>query len=235
MSSNKQAAAAQSGPFDAVEWPSALEARVVMPAEDPRLHGYAVEGDLARHYSFSETIYLALCGELPSAEVARAFEVALIFLAPVAIGEGPTHAAALTRLCAAPARGVLGVAAIGLAERARFVIDQQRELLEWIASGVGEPPSSALSADPQERASVARLRAALPDSLRVPALAWPLTRDAALAALLVHCGLSRPEQLEAVWTIAGLASCCAEALAVPEKSFRSYPMNLPAFCYEPQP
>ncbi len=226
---------AHAGPFDVVEWPAQLTARVVMPAEDPHIHGYAVEGDLARHYSFGETLYLTLCGELPSAEIARAFEVALIFLSPVAIGEGPTHAAALTRLCAAPARGVLAVGAIGLAERARFVLDQQREFLGWLASGAGAPPASALSHDALERESVARLRAALPRDVIVPALDHPLTRTAALVAVLVFCGLSQPEQLEAAWTLAGFASCVAEALATQEKSFRSYPMNLPAFHYEPRP
>ena len=80
------------GPLDAAEWPEKLTARVVTAGARPRLHGYDVEADLARHYSFTEMVLLSLTGNLPTAQEARAFDVALQFAAPVSVQEAPTHA-----------------------------------------------------------------------------------------------------------------------------------------------
>lgn len=227
--------ASADGPFDGMTTPARIKARVVMPGSEPCIHGYALEDDLALHYGFTDTLYLTLTAELPSAETARAFEVALLFLAPVAIDEAPTHAASLARLCAAPASAVLAVGAVGLAERARYTLEGHRDFLTWLAHPVGAPPDVSLSAEACDRESVARLRAALPAALSVPALEQPLTRAAAVLAVLFACGLRRSEQIQAAWTFAGMASCFAEAIATPQTSFEQYPMNLPAFRYEVTP
>ena len=87
------------GPLDDVEWPKKLPAHVVTAGPAPRVHGYDVENDLARHYSFSDAIYLSLVGELPNDATSRAFEIALHFLAPVSAAEAPSHAAILARFC----------------------------------------------------------------------------------------------------------------------------------------
>jgi hypothetical protein len=225
------------GPFDRSDWPQELRARVVSSGSESRIHGYAVESDLARHYGFADTLYLCLVRELPSPEVARAFEIALIFLAPVAIHEGPTHAAVLARLGGAPVGVVLSVGAVGLAERARAALDRLQAVVDWLERANGEasePPAVALAADDRDRDSVARLRAALPEQLAVPALSYGVSREAAVVAVLRACGLRRREQLEAAWTFAGLTSCLAEGLATRKTNFMSYAMNLPAFAYETQ-
>jgi hypothetical protein len=55
-------------------------------------------------------------------------------------------------------------------------------------------------------------------------------RDALSA--LETCGLTRDEQLEAVFVAARLPVVIAEALATPAGSFRDYPLNVPRFVYE---
>lgn len=232
MSERDDTGAPHVGPFDVMEWPERIKARVVEPGDEPAIHGYEVERDLAVHHGFTSTLYLTLTGELPQPAQQRAFDVAMTFLTPVAVHEAATHAAVLTRLCDAPARNVLAVAAIGLAGRAHFVVDQQRALLAWLACPHGPAPAEACSRDDAATGHRQRLRAALGAALDVPALAQPLSREAALIAVLFACGLRRPEQLEAVWTLSGLAASFAEGIATPAKSFRDYPMNLPAFRYE---
>src|SRR5258708_5243088 len=85
----------RAGPIDVGLWPSQLTARVVDGGFRPRILGYDVQTDLARHYSFAEVVLLCLCGEVPTREVGRAFEIALSFLAPVSAAEAPAHAAGL--------------------------------------------------------------------------------------------------------------------------------------------
>jgi hypothetical protein len=224
----------QVGMLDAIDWPRRLRARVVEPGHEPhepRLHGYAAESDLARHYSHSQITYLALTGELPADDVARAFDVALAFLAPVGIHEGATHAASLARLGQAPPRAVLEVAMVGLAERAHAAIESLSGFLAWLAAGEGSPPESATTTEASDARSVERLRDALPPTFAVPALAHPLRRTAAVAAVLYACGLRRPEQLEAAWTFASIAPTFAEAMATKPLAFREYPMDTPGFRY----
>jgi citrate synthase len=98
----------------------------VSPGPDPRIHGYAVEGDLAPHYRFSDVIYLSLTGELPTDAQSRTFERALILLSPISIAEAPSHAASLARVCDATHSAVIGTGAIALAEQARFMVANAR-------------------------------------------------------------------------------------------------------------
>lgn len=114
-------------PFDEHVWPSTLTARVVSPGADPRIHGYAVESDLARHYRFSDVVFLSLTGELPTDEQSRTFERALILLSPITIAEAPSHAASLSRVCDASHSAVIGTGAIALAEQARFIVRHGRD------------------------------------------------------------------------------------------------------------
>jgi hypothetical protein len=223
--------ASADGMFDVVDWTRRIKGHVVEPGADPRLLGYSAEGDLARHYGFTEVLFLTLAGELPDEQTARALDVVMAFLAVVPSSEGPTHAASLVRLCNGPGRAVLQVGAVALAERARFVLDEHRAFLSWLDGGGDELPVGSMSTDPTEASSVARLRDALPPSLAVPVLARPLTRSAALIAVLHACGLRRAEQIELVWTMAGLGAVFAEAMATKPFAFRDYPMGTPAFRY----
>lgn len=224
------------GPLESAVFPDTLTARVVTPGARPRLHGYDVEGDLARHYGFSDVLYLSLAGELPAPAVSRAFEVALAFLAPVSVAHASVHAAALARLCGTTSSSTIGVAAIGLAEQARVHLEEHSELLEWLASGRAELPVRFASAENTERASVGRLREALASTgFEVPWLAAFPTRAAALLIVLFACGLTRREQLEAAFVAARLPSAVAEALAEKVVDFSHYPTNLPRYRYEESP
>ena len=66
----------------------------------------------------------------------------------------------------------------------------------------------------------------------MPALALPLTLDAALVAVLHACGLRARWQLEAALVQAWLPALAAEAARMPPYSFKQYPFNAPPFVYE---
>jgi len=223
------------GPLDVAEWPEKLTARVVTPGLRPRLHGYDAETDLARHYSFTDTVLLALTGELPTAEKARAFDVALQFLAPASAQEAPTHATILARVCMASTSQMQGVAAIALAEQARVVVNEHRRWIEVLADPLAETPPELHAKTEGERESVDRLRLALRGTVEVPALSRDLGRTAAILATLYACGLRSAESIECALVIARLPVAMAEALATPPGSHREYPVQLPAIAYTEEP
>jgi hypothetical protein len=226
---------AADGMLDSVAWPDRLRATAIDPREAPRLHGYAVETDLAPNYDPTDMLYLALTGELPTDAARRGLAVAMAFLGCVGIHEGPTHAAFLARLCNAPARAVLEVAAVALAERGQFAVDDLAEFLVWLERPSPVPPSRYRATDPSHADSLAHLRAALPPELAVPALEHPLTRAAGVAAVLHACGLRHRDQIEVVWTLAALGPTFAEAMTAPPLAFRDYPMDTPRFRYRGGP
>jgi hypothetical protein len=224
------------GPLETHEFPDALTARVVTPGAHPRLHGYDVEGDLARHYDPSDLLFLSLTGELPAAEVCAALRVALTFLAPVSVAHASVHAAQLARLCGTASGSLIGVAAIGLAEQARAMLDENAGFLAWLKSPSDEPPLSYRARSDADRETCRRLRAALASTgFEVRALTQELTRDAALLCVLFACGLVKREQLEAAIVTARLPSAVAEALSEKITNFGRYPINLPRYRYEELP
>ena len=212
------------GPLDDATWPDRLTARVITPGPAPRIHGYDVEGDLARHYSWAETVLLTWTGVIPSAERARALEIALQFLSPVPVNEAPTHAAVVARICNVFTSALVGTAAIALAEQAAHAV----------AAALAEP--AAAPDGEAERESVDRLRAALRNAgLSVPGLEGNVGRTQALLATLRYAGLERREQQEAAFVLARLPCVIAEAFATPAHSFRDYPVHLPDVRYEEKP
>jgi hypothetical protein len=220
------------GPIDHADWPDKLTARVVKPGQRPAIHGYDVQGDLARHYSFAETVLLALTGELPTTEQGRAFEIALQFAAPAPINEAPTHAAVLARICAGTTSSILGTAAIALAEQARVLLSEHRAWIEALSGIVTSVPHEHRATSGDERGSVERLRQALGDCVDLPVLAKDVSWPAALLAVLHACGLHRAEQMECALVMAKLPVAAAEALATPAGSFRKYPVLLPPIAYD---
>lgn len=235
---SKDTPAAFTGPLDEAAWPEKLTARVVTPGPRPRLHGYDVEGDLARHYSFVDAALLALTGSLPTPERSRAFDVALQFAAPVSAREAPVHAAILARICAATTSQMQGVSAIGLGEQARTVLATHRAWLDALSEPyptVPKVPEQLRPVDEGERESVERLRRALRGTLAVPALAQDLGRDAALLAVLHACGLRTAETIECALVLARLPVAMAEALSTPAGSYRQYPVQLPPIAYTQEP
>jgi hypothetical protein len=222
-----------SGPIEEVRWPEQLQGHVVTPGSEPRVHGYDVETDLALHYRSSDVSLLSLLGELPTERQSKAFDVALTFLAPLSIAEAPTHAAALARICGSPSNGVLGSAAVALAERAHSVVSDAAPLLEWLASGGKPPPPGVAPANEEDHRAVQRLRDALAArGVEIEALGSSLSRQSALLATLWFAGLTRPEQLETALILASLPSVVAEAFCHRIGSFKDYPTTLPPFAFD---
>ncbi len=220
------------GPLDDENpFPDVIKARVVTVGANPRVRGYDVESDLARHYGTADLTLLALTGELPSDAARRAFEVASLFLAPLPVNEAATHAAVVAKLFGAKSTSVVAVAAIGVAEHARTVLDEHAPLLAALKAKNVELPPEHRARTEDDRAAVERLREVLPRELEVPALSQDPTRTAALIAVLYACGLRRREQLEAVLVHARLPCVLAEALAERATNFANYPTNLPLFSY----
>jgi hypothetical protein len=226
---------ASNGPLDDVEWPEKLTARVVTPGPGPRLHGYDVEGDLARHYTFPETVLLALTGRVPSADEARAFDVALHFACPAPAQEAPTHAAILARMCVASTSQIQGSAAIALGEQARVLVAEHAAWIEMLAGPLSEAPAAYRATSDDERESVERLRRALRGTIDIPVLQLDVGRSPALLATFHACGLKTAEVIECALVLAKLPIAMAEALATPAGSYRQYPLQLPTIAYAEEP
>ena len=221
------------GPLEVASFPEQLQARVVTPGANPRLHGYDVEGDLAAHYRGSELTLLSLTGELPSEEALAMFEVASAFLAPVSVAHASAHAAVLARLCGATTSATIGTAAIGLAEQARALLDQHEDLLRWLGKPTDDLPEPFRATGPEEAASVERLRTLLSKrGVTVPSLDRGPTRTAALLMLLHAAGLDQRGSIEVAIVLSRMPIVIAEALAERPTNFGNYPMNLPRFSYE---
>ncbi len=223
------------GPIEDRAWPENLLARVVEDSGDgPRLHGFDVQCDLAKHYSFAETLLVALTGDAPDAAAGKAFEVAMTFASATSIAEAPAHVATLARICGAKTSAIFSVGATTLAEQARALLDELEPAIPRLLIGSLNGMAAVLSArSDAERASVERLRDALGAFVRsVPAIGYDLRLDVAMVAVFIACGLRRREQIEAAFCIARLGSVYAEALATTPGDHRSYPLDLPNFVYE---
>lgn len=172
------------GPFDREPWPDKLVANVVSPGATPRLHGYDVAGDLARHYGIADVAWLALRGELPSDDERAAFETALVLLSPTHIGQAPAHAAFLAQLIGALPAATVAVAAVGLGELARSEAAAMAPWRAWLERN-----------DAAAAAAVAASADAAPDDLPACALAAPPTASAtdAVEAEALACAVEAAE------------------------------------------
>ena len=224
------------GPLDVAQFPTTLNAAVVTPGPAPRLRGYDVESDLARHYNPLDMAVLSLTGELPTPENSAALAIAVSFLAPLSIAHASVHAAALARVCGTTTGSTLGVAAIGLAEQARLMLDEHVDLLAWLAAPAGPLPERYRATQAADRASTGRLRDALATTgVSIPGLDQSPTRTAALLMVLVTCGMKERSQLEALIVTARLPSAFAEAMSVKVADFDHYPTNMPRYRYSDAP
>lgn len=75
----------RTGPLESQRWPDQLDALAVTPLGSPRLFGYDVDSDLARHVGFADIVFLAVTGDLPTEARSRGFELALTMLAPMSV------------------------------------------------------------------------------------------------------------------------------------------------------
>jgi hypothetical protein len=221
------------GPLETARFPDQLRARVVTPGEQPRIHGYDVESDLAPNYSPSEVAFLATTGELPAREVAAALDCILVFAAPVSVAHAPTHAAVLARLCGCEPSSVLSVAAIALAEQTKHTLAQHEPFLSWLETCSGDVPDAFRAIDQHEVEASLRLGAALRSvGFEVSVLDRGLTREAAVLAGLYACGIRSNRQCEVLLVWTRLPTVVAEALSEHATNFRHYPINLPQYVYE---
>lgn len=217
------------GPIERFAWPKKLTARRVSLDASPRLSGYDVRRDLAVHYGPSALLYVSLTGELFTSDArARAFDIALTWLAPVTIAEGPSHAAALARLVRSSNAAVLGTGAIALSEQVRDLLDRHEPVLRWLADPTASFPSAFVDDGAAEDVAslVSQIEVDLPIAAHRPTL------DACLLGLLYELGLTERDHIEAAIVWARLPCVWAEALAVKPADFAGYPMDLPHFDYE---
>lgn len=219
-------------PLDRVSTRERLEARVIDPGGEPRIHGYSVDDDLTRHYSYGEVLLLILTGDAPSPAVGRAFETALTFMTPVSIAEAPAHAARLGQRVDASVSGIVSVAATALAEQARWLLDEYADVLGWLDGQRDDFPRGARAESAEERGRVERLAAAVCEELGELAVfsndptLWP-----ALLSVLHACGLREPAQLVPAIVQARLCAAVAEATAVEAGRLQDYPINVPPIRY----
>lgn len=228
----KRAPSTRSGPIDDRTWPDKLTAHVVKPGNQPLIHGYDVQSDLIQHYNFSELILLALTGEPPSREIGRAFEIALIFAAPISIAEAPVHAASLSQLVNSRGHGTLGLIGIGLAEQTHYLVESYGDLIEWFGNPEHPFPEAFCAKDHGEQEAVQRLKEALSDTgIQPKGLQHNVSLFGGLLNVFYSCGLQSKSQIETAFMLARFACAAAEAFAVKPLDFKSYPIDLPPFRY----
>ena len=208
----------EKGPAYQLDTTDRLIGRVVTPGAEPRMHGFDVERDLAKSFGFGEVILTALTGEEPDALRGRAFEAAMIFASAISVAEAPAHAALLARICGSPAASLIGAASITAAERARGIVEANRDLI-----GGAQPPASD---DPSRTRLAEAIGEGAPECL-----SQPMARTAAILSVLMWCGLKTEETLIAALTIAALPASIAEGLAARPLAFAEYPLRLPELEY----
>jgi len=219
------------GALDDTPWPEQLSARVVdAQPHDDRLHGYAMMGDVARHYRFTDSLYLALTGELPDPTQSDLFDLALCAFASPHVGESPLHLAVLVRVSAGPLSSALATGLIAACDQARAIVTRHAAWLTWLDKGSGEVSPEYRSDPPSPW--VAALREALAARGHTDALVRAeLTKDAARLALLHASGLRSTDQMEAAIVSARVGAIAAEAMATGPQDLGAYPVKVPPFHY----
>ena len=169
-----------------------------------------------------------------SREQARAFDVALTFLAPTTVAEAPTHAALIARVCVATTSTLSGTAAIGLAEQSRFDLSRYAAFISWLNAPTAEFPADFVASSLEARVRVSAIKNALITRGGVipSQLDHDLDETAALIAVLFACGLTTLAQVEVVRTLARFPFAMAEAFASPPAGHKEYPLMLPTIRYE---
>lgn len=219
------------GPFERLRWPDKLEAWVWAAGARPRVHGYDLHEDIARHFGFAELVLTSLVGRAPSPEEGQLFEVVMLFLSPAFVSESPAHAAVVARTSASRWPAVMACGSTVLAEQAHALVEQHAELLQWLDDPSLPFPESARCHDDEERRAVERFSALANDStLSIPALAHDPTLFAAILAAAHRCGIGDAERMSTVIVVARLPAVLSEALR-PAGKLRAYPMDLPHFTY----
>lgn len=224
------------GILDRVAFPTQLTAHVVAPTPDPRVHGYAVQADLGRHADFLDVAWLALTGEVPTAGERAALSLALVWLAPMAVNEAPTHAAVLAKVAGAPEEVVPAIAAVAVGQHTAAELAALAPLFAWLDGGLEAPPAAWV--EPAPTTGQAEAWAALAGQSAhwfgadhaLPA--GPVLRRVAGAYALLHrLGVRDTARLQALSLWARLPTILAEAACAASGAVMTYPAHLPAYQY----
>jgi hypothetical protein len=223
------------GPIEHHRWPDKLQAWVWSAGPRPRVHGYDLQDDIARHFGFAELTLTSLRGHAPTPAEGSLFEAVMLFLAPAFVSESPAHAAVVARTCDSRWPAVMACGSAVLAEQAHAIVEQHAELLSWLEHPEQPFPGFARCRDDEEREAVARFAARVrQSSLSVPALDHAPTLLAAILAAAHRCGLEDVEHLSALVVIARLPAVLCEALR-PPGNLRAYPIDTPHVTYRADP
>ena len=226
------------GLLDRVPFPDNFSAYVVEPTDDPRVHGYTVQSDLSRHVGPEALTWLALMGELPTAAEHAALAAALVWLAPLHVGEGPAHAAVLARMAGTPDESLPAVVTVALGQLIAAEVATLTPLFHWLASDRRAPvPEIAVASSP-EAGSAAAYAWMAAESVRWfgPERALPLgvvlTRVATAYAVLALLGVTDLPRLLALSSWARLPLLLAEARHHAVGAVMTYPTHVPPYQYE---
>jgi hypothetical protein len=223
------------GPIDLHQWPEQLTARVgEARTEEPHVQGYALLGDLARHYGFAETLYCSITGDLPDERTTALFRLALLAWTPVHVGDASVHIGIVARVAGSRPSAALGALCVGLAEEANDLVERHAPLLEWHAQGrTGAVPDGchADAPNPWVTSLLHAARALAIDDASLAGLDESWTWDAARIHLLAASGISTAERVIAVVMAARFVTAAGETLAQPAHNKEGYPMKVPRFEY----
>jgi hypothetical protein len=223
------------GPIDLHQWPEQLTGRVVEArAEEPHIQGYALLGDLARHYGFAETLYASVTGDLPDEPTATLFRLALLAWTPAPVGDASVHIGVVARVAGSRPSAALGAMCLGLAEEANDLVERHAPLLEWHARGRTDAVPECVRAaqiDPWVAALLNAARALGIDDASLAGLDATWTWDAARLHLLAASGLTDPGRIVAVVMAARFVTAAGETLAQPARDIEGYPLKVPRFEY----
>ena len=215
------------GALDDTAWPEQLVGKAVLPRDDDdELHGYRVLDDLARHYGYSDVIYLAIVGELPDERQSRLFQCAMCSFATLSVIEAPGHVGVLARICGGTLASAVGAGALAIADQTRQTLNHHGAVLTWLASPTTDVPAELTNE--ADASWVRTLREAAGDSHLVRP---EMSRDAARIALLFEAGLHSREQIEAAIISSRMCGLLAETLAAGPADLKLYPVKLPPFQY----
>jgi hypothetical protein len=194
------------------------------------MHGYAVLGDVAKHYRFTDALYLGLTGELPDATQSSLFDLALFVWGAPHVGESPLHLAVLVRVSGAPLASSLATGLIAATDQARAIVARHASLIAWLEAGSGAAPAEYCS-EPA-LAWVAHLQAAaVSRGLPAEVVCPNLTKDATRVAILHAAGLRSSDQMEAAIVAARVGAIAAEAMATGPQHLSAYPVKVPPYHY----
>ncbi len=217
--------------FASPQFATQLEARVVDDSgSEPRIHGFGVRSDLAKHFAVADVMFLALTGEEPLPRQSESLRRALVLLAPIGAGSAPSHLGILAHMVARDYAASLASSAAALAERAATVVADRTLLLAALRE---DRLPRELPLAPEEEEAALEIATLFADCSEVAKRPWFVRLDATSAAIAVlfECGLTDNWQLESMLFWAWAPCVMAEMGTRARDPMDAYPINLPRFRY----